>query len=118
MQSLVGAPFDALAGLDRLQPVVPFAFAAVRLNPPMNAPQVTPLVVKRSPMLLGPLGVPSRTVVPAEQTSPVGSRSPTKAPGPVLFGTTLVDGALGVAGKVLPATKLSSPGVDGPKIEL
>ena len=85
---------DALAGLARPQPVVPFAMVALRSNPPMKVPQLTPLAFSRSPIL----GPPSCTVVPAEQTSPAGSRSPTSVPGPALIGTTLVEGALGVAG--------------------
>jgi hypothetical protein len=60
----------------------------------MNAPQVTPFVVNRSPMLR----LPSCTVVPLEQTSPVGSRSPTSVPGPRGLGTTFDEDALGVAG--------------------
>jgi len=85
---------DGAAGLERLQPEVPLGLVMVRSKPPMNAPQVTADALSRSPIFFPP----SCTVVPVEQTSPVGSRSPTSVPGPVLFGTTLALEALGAAG--------------------
>src|ERR1700741_5114975 len=59
--------------VERLQPVVPFAFVAVRLKPPMNEPQVRFAPLSRSPMFL-PVIV--TVLVVLEQTSKAGSVSP------------------------------------------
>src|SRR6185312_16110513 len=78
-------------------------------KPPWKKPHAMCCALSRSPML-GPL---IATVVPAEQSSMLGSGSPITVPL-----TTELVGALGVAPWVWPETRLRAPGVEGPKTVL
>src|SRR3978361_2363557 len=81
-------------------PVAGFADVVGR-KPPWKKPQLTFFALSRSPML----GQLIATLVRAEQSSKVGSRSPMMVPP----ATTLLT-EVGVAPWVCPATRLSAPG--------
>src|SRR5208282_1400804 len=92
---------------DDPQTAFPCKVRLVGLKPPWNHPHVTPAAFKRSPIFCPFIAI----VVLAEQSSYVGSASPMTVP----FAET--PGRLaGVAPAVLPETKFSAPGVDGPNV--
>src|SRR5208337_198893 len=98
----------------RRQPVVPFGFTTVRSNPPMKLPQDTPAASNRSPMVLLDMVIWSR--VGAEQTSPIGSGSPTTVREPSGPPFTSEVPRVAVAPLVWPEIRFNTPGVEGPKV--
>src|ERR1700732_3017179 len=89
-----------------------------RLKPPMNPPHVTPALLSRSPILVPPIWTWLR--VGLEQTSPIGSGSPTTVNEPSLPPSTSSPVPFRVLETPLvwPETRLSKPGVEGPKVVL
>src|SRR5690349_19772341 len=82
-------------------------------KPPWNQPQVTLLALSRSPTLR-----PLTVTIPAfgfEQSSSCGSGSAITVPAAVMTSSSSFSSA-GSAPCVFPATRLSAPGVDGPKL--
>src|ERR1700694_1470266 len=79
---------------------------AVGVKPPWNQPQVTCLALSSSPMFVPLMAM----VEPDEHWSWAGSASPYTVP---LLVTP--DSTAGVTPWVCPETRLSTPGVDGPK---
>src|SRR5262249_33414499 len=103
----------------RAHPVVPFELVIVRSNPPWNHPHVTPAAFRRSPMflLLDVKKKLSRDV----QTSPDGCPSPMALPpamSPAAAGRLWGPPVPDTAPKVLPAIRLSAPGMEGPNVVL
>src|SRR5215469_15467251 len=86
-----------------------------RANPPMNEPQVTPAAFSRSPIFWPDMVIWVRLGL--EQMSPDGSGSPITAPVVAALAMfPLADRLLVmVPANVVPATRLRSPGVEGPK---
>src|SRR6266851_2675478 len=85
-------------------------------NPPINEPHVTPALFSRSPTFCPDMMICARFGL--EQTSPEGSGSPITAPAvaaPAIFPLGDFPFMI-VPSNVLPATRFSNPGVEGPKI--
>ena len=101
-----------------MHPVEPSGLTMLRLNPPMNDPQVTPDPLSRSPMFLLPMVTWLR--VAAEQTSPIGSGSPITVSEPSLppLVSSPVPLRVAVTPLVWPETRLITPGVEGPNVVL
>src|SRR4051812_38360160 len=85
------------------QIALPAEVTAVGRKPPWNQPQVTPLSLSRSPTFL-----PDIVALPEPQSSSAGSGSPT------IDESWMPPAAAGLAPCVVPAMRLSAPGVEGP----
>src|SRR5258707_8108827 len=104
-----------------------FACACAQFaNPPWNQPQVRPFAFSRSPTFWPPISAVDWVV---SQLSNQGRSSPKTVPGPcgattpgwfavensvAHFGALIVDEPPQMAPNVLPLTRFSAPGLDGP----